>query len=223
MFETIIKSLENSRPLKEHGMLYVKEILSRMQGNIKANAVPTEVAYGKGLLAYSQADYEGALNELEVFAGMIPGNTEVNYYIELLKKMLGKQPAKPQEKPSSGGASDKTGGNGDNGQKDEFPGLEDKAADQLLSSMSKEEYINYKLRGAVTDFNQARYDVSVKDCLYVLRVDPNRELGYVRLGSAYYALGLRDYAIKSWQKALQLNPNNADLREFMNEKNMPVK
>ncbi len=221
MFETLIKSLETSRQLKDHAIAYVKEILSRMQANIKANAAPSEVAYAKGLMAYSVPDYEDALNELQVFAGIIPGNTEVNYYIELLKKMLGKGSAKPQENQSGENGGGKGGKGSD--QKDEFPGLDDKAPDPMLSNMSRDEYINYKLRNAVTDFNQGYYDLSAKDCLYALRADPNKDLSYVRLGSAYYAMGMRQYAVKAWQKALQLNPGNADLREFMQEKNIPVK
>jgi len=52
------------------------------------------VAYGKGLLAYSQPDYEAALTQLELYTGIIADNAEVNYYVELLKKMLGRQTTK---------------------------------------------------------------------------------------------------------------------------------
>jgi len=41
------------------------------------------------------------------------------------------------------------------------------------------------------------------------------ELGYIRLGSAYYAMGFEKYALKAWEKALKINPSNADLIEFM--------
>jgi tetratricopeptide (TPR) repeat protein len=188
-------------------MSYIKEILSSMENKIKDNASLQEVSYGKGLIAYSQPDYETALTELKVFAGVIPDNTEVNYYIELLQKMLGKQnkPENANKKP------------------DEFPGLDNSEPDPLLSTMSHEEYIDFKLHAAVMDFNQGHYDSSVKDCLYAIRVDSKKELGYVRLGSAYYALGLEKYALKAWQKALELNPNNSDLKEFMTNKKMPLK
>jgi tetratricopeptide (TPR) repeat protein len=215
LFETIIKSLESGRELKDHSASYVKEIIARMQGKVKENLAASQVAYAKGLLAYSQPDYEVALIQLEIFAGIIPDNTEVNYYIELLKKMLGKPGAKPPEKPAEG--------SGGKGEGEEFPGLNDKNDDPLLSSMTKEEYASYKLRASLEDFKQGHYESSLKDCLAVIRTDPARELGYVRLGSAYYALGMQQYAAKAWHKALQLNPNNADLKEFMAEKNIPVK
>jgi hypothetical protein len=208
LFQTMVKSLETSRQVKERSTTYIKEILARMETKVKDNVSPTEVAYAKGLQAYSQPDYNAALTQLEAFAAIIPGNTEVNYYIELLKKMLGKQ------------------GTADTGKKDqpqdEFPGLEGQENEPLMASMGKEDYVAFKLRAAVVDFSQGRYDTSVKDCLYALRADPKSEMAHVRLGSAYYAMGLGKYATKAWQKALLLNPNNKDLKEFMQKKGVPL-
>ena len=218
LFETIIKSLESSRQLKEHSEVYIKEIISRMQAKVKENLAASQVAYAKGLLAYSQPDYEGALTQLEAFAGIIADNTEVNYYIELLKKMLGKQNKPVEEKKAQGEQQ----GQGPQ-RPDEYPGLEGQGSDPMMANMGREDYISFKLRASLMDFKQGHYDLSVRDCLYVLRQDPNNELAHVRLGSAYYALGMQQYAVKVWQKALQLNPYNADLKEFMQEKNVPIK
>jgi tetratricopeptide (TPR) repeat protein len=155
------------------------------------------------------------LTRWEEVANVEPDNPEIAYYVELLRKLLGlnKGDDKNAGDKKTKEPAEKTGFKPDS--PDYFPGLNDNEIDPDANNMSRDAYVEMKLRAAVIDFSQSRYEASAKDCLFTLRADPENELAYVRLGSAYYAMGFEKYAIKAWEKALRLNPNDADLIEFM--------
>ncbi|MBI4370335.1 MAG: hypothetical protein HY547_08920 [Elusimicrobia bacterium] len=65
-------------------------------------------------------------------------------------------------------------------------------------------------------FRQGRFDMVIKACEEVVKLDPANALAYERMGSAYFALGIRDKAVEMWQKSLEIKPDNTSLRQFIN-------
>ncbi len=84
-------------------------------------------------------------------------------------------------------------------------------------TLSPDTQVAMKLQRTTQNFNDKKYDLVVKDCMDVVTVDPNNALAYTRLGSAYYALGLKEKALDAWRKALAINPNIPELQEFLRE------
>lgn len=72
-------------------------------------------------------------------------------------------------------------------------------------------------------FQKHQLDLALKECREIIALDPSSVIGYVRLGSIYYALGIKLEAVKAWQYASKLDLNNADVRKalsFMREENI---
>jgi tetratricopeptide (TPR) repeat protein len=84
-----------------------------------------------------------------------------------------------------------------------------------MQGLTKESIIEVKLQRAVKYFNDKDYEKAIKECREVIELDPNNEMAYVRLGSAYLMFGAQAEAKKIWEKALEINPKNKDLQEFM--------
>jgi tetratricopeptide (TPR) repeat protein len=60
------------------------------------------------------------------------------------------------------------------------------------------------------------YSLKAVDALTVLAYfDAQNPLIFERMGSAYYMSGMPEEAIESWKRALYLNPNNKDLKNFI--------
>ena len=81
--------------------------------------------------------------------------------------------------------------------------------------LSAEANIGAKLADADRFFRQGRFDMAAKACEDVVKLEPNNALALERLGSAYFALGLKEKAVGVWNKALELKPNNEALRNFL--------
>ncbi|XP_051139834.1 uncharacterized protein LOC127257446 [Andrographis paniculata] len=80
-------------------------------------------------------------------------------------------------------------------------------------ALSEHNAVYYCNRAAAyTQIHQ--YDEAIKDCLKSIEINPNYSKAYSRLGFAYYAQGrYRDAIDKGFIKALQLDPNNASVKE----------
>ncbi|MBI4063537.1 MAG: tetratricopeptide repeat protein [Elusimicrobia bacterium] len=72
-----------------------------------------------------------------------------------------------------------------------------------------------KLQEADRFFRQGRFEMATKACEDAIKLDPNNALAYERLGSSYFALGIRDKAFEMWKKSLEINPDNKALSEFL--------
>jgi len=94
--------------------------------------------------------------------------------------------------------------------KDEFPEIYDKI--QLIKGMN---LVEQKLYTALKNIYSARYDIAIMECQEVLELEPENVLAMTRLGSAYYALGNRDKAIEIWKRALEIDPSNKDILDFL--------
>lgn len=85
--------------------------------------------------------------------------------------------------------------------------------------------INYKLYKALDSIYKGEYDTAITQAKEVLGLEPNNVLALKRLGSALYALGKAEKnkkaveeGRKSWKKALELAPNDGEIKEFLKQK-----
>ena len=62
-------------------------------------------------------------------------------------------------------------------------------------------------------FAKHELDLALKECRDIISLDPTSVIGYVRLGSIYYSLGIKAEAVKAWRYAATLDPLNADVRK----------
>jgi len=75
--------------------------------------------------------------------------------------------------------------------------------------------VEEKLRKADSYFQRLDYEKAAKECEQVLLLEAGSELAWTRLGSASYALGDLQRSKRAFLKALEINPNNASVRDFM--------
>jgi len=75
--------------------------------------------------------------------------------------------------------------------------------------------VEQKLYSALKNIYNARYDLAIIECNEVLDLEPENVLALTRLGSAYYALGKKAKGIEVWKEALKYDPDNKDIREFI--------
>jgi len=78
--------------------------------------------------------------------------------------------------------------------------------------------VDQKLEEALSLIYDGQYTAAVKLCEEVLELETNNVLALVRQGSAYYALGRRETAQAVWKRALELDPGNKDVQQFLNRK-----
>lgn len=81
--------------------------------------------------------------------------------------------------------------------------------------LTPEANLGAKLADADRYFRQGRFDMAAKSCEDVIKLDPNNHLAMERLGSAYFALGLKEKAIRFWKRSLEIKPDNPALRTFL--------
>ncbi|MBI4376897.1 MAG: PorV/PorQ family protein [Elusimicrobia bacterium] len=70
----------------------------------------------------------------------------------------------------------------------------------------------YDARQAVYD---GKYDAAIRRSQDVLDLEPNNVTALEIMGSAFYLMEQKDKAIAVWKRALELDPNNKAIREFM--------
>ena len=75
--------------------------------------------------------------------------------------------------------------------------------------------VQTKLRKAQDAFLESRYDEAAEHCRDALLLEPGSALAHERLGSAYFALGLRAKAVNEWKESLRLKPDNESLKDFL--------
>lgn len=86
------------------------------------------------------------------------------------------------------------------------------AEDELLPAKV---LVEAKLAKSLDQFETLRYDQAAEECREALMLDPQSALAHERLGSAYFALGLRQKAAAEWKESLRIQPRNDALRTFM--------
>ena len=56
-----------------------------------------------------------------------------------------------------------------------------------------------------------QWDLALKECRDILNINPKETLAYVRMGSIFYALGLKTNAFAAWKYAEKLSPNDPNV------------
>ncbi|HEX4048033.1 MAG TPA: tetratricopeptide repeat protein [Elusimicrobiota bacterium] len=72
-----------------------------------------------------------------------------------------------------------------------------------------------KLQEALESIYDGKYIQAVSTCKEILDLDPGNILAMIRMGSAYWAMGMQDQAREIWTKAQAKDPNNEILRKFL--------
>ncbi|MFH1957928.1 MAG: tetratricopeptide repeat protein [bacterium] len=86
---------------------------------------------------------------------------------------------------------------------------------QQIAIVAGMNLVEQKLYASLKNIYNARYDLAIMDCDDVLKLEPENVLAMTRLGSAYYALGNKAKAVNVWRKALEYEPNNKDILDFL--------
>lgn len=76
-------------------------------------------------------------------------------------------------------------------------------------------FIDHKLQLTLEAIYEGRYLSAISECSDALDLEPMNVLAMTRLGSAYFAMNEKDKARQIWTKALQLDPNNKELKKFL--------
>jgi tetratricopeptide (TPR) repeat protein len=86
--------------------------------------------------------------------------------------------------------------------------------------------VNQKLQEALELIYDGKYVSAIASCNEALRLEPRNVLALMRMGSAYWAMGMADRARQTWREALKIDPGNKQLMEFLKMKKkakVPVK
>jgi tetratricopeptide (TPR) repeat protein len=70
---------------------------------------------------------------------------------------------------------------------------------------------------ALNHIYEGRYDLAIQECSMILELEPENILTLKRLGSAYFAMGKKSQARKTWQRALKLSPGDRELKGFIKQ------
>jgi hypothetical protein len=81
-----------------------------------------------------------------------------------------------------------------------------------------EEVINLYYQ-SFTQYYNKQYSKAIETLSKAIMIDPYIPMLHVRLGTIYYTLGLRTEAVKSWQKALDLDPYNEEVINLLHKYN----
>ena len=72
----------------------------------------------------------------------------------------------------------------------------------------------YDARQAVL---QGKYDEALTRCQEVINLEPKNITAYEIMGSAFFMMNKPDRAMEVWKKALEIDPTNKVVQEFLNE------
>ncbi len=73
------------------------------------------------------------------------------------------------------------------------------------------------LFAALNHIYDGRYDLSIQESIIVIELQPSNILAWKRLGSAYFAIGKKDKARETWERALKIAPDDGELKQFIRQ------
>jgi tetratricopeptide (TPR) repeat protein len=73
------------------------------------------------------------------------------------------------------------------------------------------------LFAALNHIYEGRYDLAIQECTIVIDLQPKNMLAWKRLGSGYYAIGKKEKARETWERALKIAPDDAELKQFIRQ------
>ena len=77
--------------------------------------------------------------------------------------------------------------------------------------------IDQYLFAALNHIYEGRYDLAIQECTIVVELQPKNILAWKRLGSGYYAIGKKDKARETWERALKMAPDDSELKQFIKQ------
>ncbi len=77
--------------------------------------------------------------------------------------------------------------------------------------------VDQYLFAALNHIYEGRYDLAIQECSVVIELQPGNVLAWKRLGSGYYAIGKKDKARETWEKALKIAPDDTELKQFIKQ------
>lgn len=81
--------------------------------------------------------------------------------------------------------------------------------------LPRQALVKEKLKKSARYFYIQQFDLAGKECEEVTLIDEKNPLGWTRLGSAYFMMGDKDKSKKAFQKALELNPSDPVVKQFL--------
>jgi tetratricopeptide (TPR) repeat protein len=75
--------------------------------------------------------------------------------------------------------------------------------------------IEQKQEKAREYFSKKQYDAAINECQEILIIDSKNLLALKRMGSCYYQMGLKDKAIATWKKVLEIDPTDKDVLDIL--------
>ncbi|OGF50850.1 MAG: hypothetical protein A2044_08425 [Candidatus Firestonebacteria bacterium GWA2_43_8] len=87
----------------------------------------------------------------------------------------------------------------------------------LSEDADKSGTVKEKLLQALGMFYESKFEEVIKLCEEVLVIEPDNITALERMGSAYYKLGKKREAKSAWEKAYKLNPDNKNLKKFIDK------
>ena len=77
--------------------------------------------------------------------------------------------------------------------------------------------VDQYLFAALNHIYEGRYDLAIQECTIVIELQPSNILAWKRLGSGYYAIGKKDKARETWERALKIAPDDTELKQFIKQ------
>ena len=93
--------------------------------------------------------------------------------------------------------------------------LESKVSDNEKKATPKSHVVLDHMQKGLEYYYQGQYKLSLKEYFAVTTLMPDLAIGYTRLGSIYYKLDKKELALKQWEKAISLEPENLEIQEFI--------
>jgi Flp pilus assembly protein TadD len=75
--------------------------------------------------------------------------------------------------------------------------------------------VDQLLQDALDFIRSGRFIQAISKLQQVLQLEPDNIPALTRMGSAYWAMEKKDIARKNWQRVLDLDPSNTEVRQFM--------
>ena len=75
--------------------------------------------------------------------------------------------------------------------------------------------IEQKQEKAREYFSKKQYDAAINECQEILIIDSKNVLALKRMGSCYYQMGLKEKAIATWKKVLEIDPTDKDVLDIL--------
>ncbi len=101
-------------------------------------------------------------------------------------------------------------------------GEKENLADPRIRVVSGMSLAEYKLHKGLQHFYNEDYAQAIEEYQEVLVIEPENAQAYKRIGSSFYSIGNEERAVEAWERSLQLNPADDDLRNFINQVRRPV-